>query len=118
MKNITNFINESKNFKLNDYERDALSILIGFVTQTLGDKDVIDEFKEVHDLFTNDELKKLEDVNDYVLDKNSPYSTINRNLIKDEIPVFKKMIEYCDEHDIWDNIDDYELLNILDKINK
>lgn len=115
MKTLVEFINESKYFKLTDSERDDLALAIGNLTGMIGDDDEIKKFKEFKDSLSKEEIEKFEDLYNYVLDNKNDYPTINKNIIKDEIPLIKKMIEWMDNNDML--IDDYELLNILDKIN-
>lgn len=116
MKNLVEFINESRYFSLEPNERDVLASFVGVLCGSLGDDEIeekcADLIKELSDK-DKDMLTSLYDC----LDDTYNYKKINRNMIIDEIPLIKKCIEWCDENDAWVDSNDVELLDILDKIN-
>ena len=64
MKSINQFINESKNFKLEDNERQALSDFIGIVCGNLGDQKDQEKIKSVIDPLEDKEILQLRDLYD------------------------------------------------------
>ena len=117
MRSLNEYITESKYFKLEDSERDALAALIGVLCGAMGDDEIEESCAELIKELTDKEKEQLEELYSYVLDNKYDYPTINRNIIKDDIPLIKKIIEWLDENDAWPGSNDVELLDILDKIN-
>lgn len=111
MKAINNYINESKNFKLTESERDALSDFIGVICGNIGDDEDRNELKDVIDKLNDDEISQLKDLHD-CLDDNQTYKSINRNVIIDDIPLIKKLYKLMDDNDLlnknWGLIDAFE----------
>ena len=96
MKSINDYINESKNFKLTDSEREALSDCIGVICGNLGDEEDQNEFKPVIDSLNSDEISQLENLYD-CLDDDQTYKYINRNIIIDDIPLIKKLYKLMND---------------------
>ena len=94
MKAINNYINESKNFKLTESERDTLSDFIGVICGNLGDDEDQNELKDVINELDNDEISQLKYLHD-LLDNNQTYKSINRNMIIDDIDSYE---QYCASH--------------------
>lgn len=114
MKTLVNFIHEAKSFRLSDGERDELAALVGVLSGVLGmDEDDEKLYKDLE--LSDDEKKQLEDLYD-VLDDTENYRNINRSIIKDDIDLIVKIITWMDENDAWSHGNDYELINILDKL--
>lgn len=111
MKAINNYINESKNFKLTESERDALSDFIGVICGNIGDDEDRNELKDVINKLDDDEISQLKDLHD-CLDDNQTYKSINRNVIIDDISLIKKLYKLMDDNDLlnenWDLIDAFE----------
>ena len=111
MKKLSNFIFEkSKYFTLTDDERNSLVECIGYITGDLGDIDDIKNFETVKKELSEAELKQLGDLYDCLDDKQT-YPKINRNIIKDDLELIKKVIYLIGENDL-----DYDLSNIYEKI--
>ena len=111
MKNISNFIFEkSKYFTLTDDERNSLVECIGYITGNLGDIDDIKNFETVKKELSEAELKQLDNLYD-CLENDETYPKINRNIIKDDLELIKKVIYLIGENDL-----DYDLSNIYEKI--
>ena len=113
MKSLIEYINESKYFTLTPGERDALTIVIGNITALSGNDEDIDTYEEVRkEIINDDELNKLKELYEYVLSNNQDYPKINRNIIKDEIPILIKIFTYMDENDLGS----FECTDILNKL--
>ena len=109
MKNISSFIFEkSKYFILTDDERNSLIECTGYITGNLGD---IKNFETVKKELSEDELKQLNNLYDCLEDKQT-YPKINRNIIKDDLELIKKIIYLIGENDL-----DYDLSGIYEKCN-
>ena len=113
MKNINQYINESKYFKLEDDERQALSDFVGVVCGNLGDDEDQNELKDVINELDNDEISQLKYLHD-LLDNNQTYKSINRNMIIDDIPLIKKLYKLMDDNDLFD--ENWDLIDALEKI--
>lgn len=113
MKNINQYINESKYFKLKDDERQALSDFVGVVCGNLGDDEDQNELKNVINELDNDEISQLKYLHD-LLDNNQTYKSINRNMIIDDIPLIKKLYKLMDDNDLLD--ENWDLIDALEKI--
>lgn len=116
MKTLAEYLFEGRSFTLEDEERNALASLVGVLCGDYGDDDIEDKCKDLIDLLTDDEKKQLSELTD-VLDDYENYRRINRNILKNDIPLIKKIITWLDDNDGWVSHNDYELLEILDKIN-
>ena len=113
MKAINNYINESKNFRLTESERDALSDFIGIVCGNLGDDEDQNELKDVINELDNDEISQLKYLHD-LLDNDQTYKSINRNMIIDDILLIKKLYKLMDDNDLLD--EQWDLIDALEKI--
>ena len=113
MKTLKEYINESKSFVLNDSERDALSSVIGVLSDSLEDDDMKELFKDFS--LTDKEKEQLSSLFD-VLDDRYTYKRVNSSLIKDDIKLLIKIIRWMDDNDAWYHHNDYELLDVLDKL--
>lgn len=113
MKSINDYINESKNFKLTDSEREALSDCIGVICGTLGDEEDRNEFKDIIDSLNSDEISQLKNLYD-CLDDDQTYKYINRNNIIDDIPLIKKMYKLMVDNDLLN--ENWDLIDALEKI--
>ena len=111
MKDINKYINESKYFKLEDDERQALADFIGVVCGNLGDQKDQEELKAVIDPLEDKEVLQLRELHDCLDDKQT-YKSINRNNIIDDIPLIKKLYKLMEDNDLlneqWDLIDAFE----------
>ena len=115
MKDIKEFINESKNFKLESDERQALSDLVGMLCGNIGDDADIKQLKPVIDQLSKDEIKQLDSLHD-CLDDGETYKKINRNNIIDDIPLLKKIYGLMEDNDLLG--EQWDLIDALDKINE
>lgn len=114
MKNISKFLTESsKYFTLDDGERDALETLIGTLCGSLGDEEDEQEVKPIKDELSNDEINQLSDLYDF-LDDTETYKKVNRNNIKDDIPLIIKIYNIMDEKDLLG--ENWDLIDALEKI--
>ena len=113
MKAINNYINESKNFKLAESERDALSDFIGVICGNLGDDEDQSELKDVISKLDDNEISQLKDLHD-CLDDNQTYKSINRNVIIDDISLIKKLYKLMDDNDLLN--ENWDLIDALEKI--
>lgn len=113
MKTIKEFINESKRFVLNKSERDALASLIGVLSNNLGDDEDVEFYQLVIDKLTDDEIKQLDSMYDY-LDNEETYKVINYNTAKDDIPLIKKIYQLIDDNDLFNN--NWDLMDAFEKI--
>lgn len=116
MKDIKNYINEAKKyFTLEDDERDALTTLIGIITGNLGEDEEIKFYKELFDSFTKEEQDQLNMLYDCLEDRET-YKKINRNNIKDDIPLIKKIYAWMVDNNALQ--EQWDLIDALEKINE
>ena len=113
MKSINQFINESKNFKLEDNERQALSDFIGIVCGNLGDKEDQEKIKSVIDPLEDKEILQLRNLYD-CLDDEQTYKSINRKTIIDDIPLIKKIYKLMNDNNLLD--EQWDLMDAFEKI--
>ena len=113
MKSINQFINESKNFKLENNERKALSDFIGIVCGNLGDQEDQEKIKSVIDTLEDKEILQLRDLHD-CLDDEQTYKSINRKTIIDDIPLIKKLYKLMDDNNLLDK--QWDLMDAFEKI--
>lgn len=116
MKRIKTYLMESKNFKLNDSERETLASVIGVLCGDMGDDEIDEKCADLIKELTDKEKEQLSDLFN-VLDDPYNFRSINRSTIINDIPLIKRIIEWMDDNDAWVAHDDYELINILDKIS-
>lgn len=117
MKDLINYISileSSKYFTLDDGERDALGTLIGVLCGSLGDKEDEEELKPVKNELSTDEINQLSDLFDF-LDNTETYKKVNRNNIKDNIPLIKKIYNVMVEKDLLG--ENWDLIDALEKIS-
>lgn len=95
------------------YDRDVLSLLCKLITKKILIKANAETINELHVVFTDDELDELKNIEN-ILDDYNMYTVIKKSFVKDEMPIFKKIIKYCYEHNILDDND--KLTNILNKM--
>lgn len=111
MKKLSSFIFEqSKYFTLTDDERDSLIECCGYITGNLGDVDDIKKFEVIKKELSEEELQQLNSLYDCLDDKET-YKKINKNIVKDDIELIKKIIYLISENDL-----DYDLSDIYEKI--
>ena len=114
MKDIKQYINESsKYFTLDDGERDALGTLCGILCGSLGDEEDEKELKPIKDELSDTEIEQLSDLFDF-LDDRETYKKVNRNNIKDDIPLIIKIYNIMYEKDLLG--EDWDLIDALEKI--
>lgn len=95
------------------YDRDVLSLLCKLITKKILIKANAETINELHGVFTDNELDELKNIEN-ILDDYNMYTVIKKSFVKDEMPIFKKIIKYCYEHNILDDND--KLTNILNKM--
>jgi len=115
MKDLKEYINESKTYTLNDYERDALTSVVGVLCGALGDDELEKLYKPIKDDLTDKEIAQLDSLYD-MLEDTHVYRRIKISMMSDEVPLLIKIIEYMDDEDLWSDGNDYELINILDEL--
>ena len=116
MKNLANYITEAKNyFKLESDERDALATLVGIICGNLGEDEEIKFYKDLFDSFSDKEKDQLNMLHD-VLEDTETYKQINRNNIKNDIPLLKKIYTWMSEKDAFK--ENWDLIDVLEKINE
>lgn len=115
MKNIIEYITEGKQFTLKQYERSELGNVIGFITGNIGDEDDIAPYKDLKDSLSKKELKQLDNLFD-LLDDEETWPKINKRIIKDDIPLIIKCLDWADEEDLIGN--NWDLMDAYDKIKE
>lgn len=116
MKDLINYISileSSKYFTLDDGERDALGTLCGILCGSLGDEEDEEDVKPVKDELSDDEINQLSDLYDF-LDDTETYKKVNRNNLKDDIPLIIKIYNIMDEKDLLG--ENWDLIDALEKI--
>lgn len=113
MKTISDYINESKNFKLTNDERGALSDFIGVICGNIGDDEDQNKLKYVIDELGDEEISQLKDLHD-CLDNTQTYKSINRNVIIDDISLIKKLYKLMNNNDLFNK--NWDLIDALEKI--
>ena len=104
MKNLVEYIIESKYFRFNEGERAAIATLLGYLTGNIGEDSEIKKYAEYWNVLSDDERKQMNDLFD-VCDDEQNWPVINRNNIKDDIPLLVDFLNWVDEHDLWGDCD-------------
>ena len=116
MKKILEYINEAKKFfKLENNEREALATLVGIICGNLGEEKETKFYKDLFDSLSKEEQKQLNMLYD-VLEDTETYKQINRNNIKDDITLLKKIYDWMSEKDAFK--ENWDLIDALEKINE
>lgn len=116
MKTLKEYIFESKYFTLTPGERDALASIVSIITGAIGDEDAAKKYDDLKKELSKEEIDSLDELYTYVLDDKQTYPTINRNILIPERDLIIKIIKWLDENDAWYEGNDYELVEILDKL--
>lgn len=114
MKQLTEYIIEgTKNFTLNDSERDALASFIGTLSGNLGEDEEIQSLDVIRKGLTPDEINQLDDLYDF-LDNTETYKKVNRSNLKDEISLIQKIYNLATIANVLD--EQWDLIDALEKI--
>ena len=105
-----------KKFELDQYARDSLTLFIGRV---LGYFDSSEEqynnFFVLRELLTREEREQLTLTYTF-LDDCFTYTKINSLQMKEDIPILKKILSYCEKHNMYEG--DWDLMNVAETILK
>lgn len=116
MGTLKEYILEAHNyFKLDDGERAALAEFTGILCGDLGEDEERLPYKELIDSLDPKEIKQLSDCAAFLEDTRL-FKTINRNNLRDDIPLLVKVLSWAFEHDLMD--DNWDLQNAYDKISE
>lgn len=115
MKNIVEYITEGRQFTLKEYERTELGNIIGFITGNIGDEEDIAPYKDLKDSLSKEELEQLDNLYD-LLDDEENWPKINKCIIKDDIPLIIKCLDWADEEGLMD--ENWDLMDAYDKIKE
>ena len=103
-------------FELDQYARDSLTLFIGRVLGYFdSSEEQYDNFFALRELLTREEREQLTLTYEF-LDNCLTYSTIKSQEMKEDIPVLKKILSYCEKHNIFE--DDGDLISVAETILK
>ena len=88
---------------LNNSERDGLSEVLGYITKVYGDDVDFEKYDAVRNALSGDELKRLEDLLIYTIDDREYCKTVNKRILKDDLPLLNKVYEVLDDNDLFRN---------------
>lgn len=88
---------------LNNSERDGLSEVLGHITKVYGDDVDFEKYDAVRNALSGDELKRLEDLLIYTIDDREYCKTVNKRILKDDLPLLNKVYEVLDDNDLFKN---------------
>lgn len=88
---------------LNNSERDGLSEVLGYITKVYGDDVDFEKYDVVRNALSGDELKRLEDLLIYTIDDREYCKTVNKRILKDDLPLLNKVYEVLDDNDLFKN---------------
>lgn len=98
MKDLVQYICEAQKPALNQYERDAVSNLLGIATGNLGEDDDIKAYEPFMKDLSEEEKGMLNDIYDF-LSNGEVYKRVRKSqLDKDELAVLKKFFDWCIEN--------------------
>lgn len=80
----------------------------GLITGSLGGDNPYEDIK-----LTPDEVNQLNQLYDVVSDEHT-YPKINRSIVKDDIPLIKKVMDMCNNNNLFD--DEWDLIDTYEKI--
>lgn len=114
MKNLIEFINESRQYAFTEEQRDALASLIGFLTGNIGDSDVIAEYEEFKESLTPKELEQFDNAYDY-LDDTVTYKKVRISSFFQDIDknLLKRFLEYAMDNELHTDYE-YEIEEIYE----
>lgn len=87
---------------LDSSERAALSEILGFITESIGDDEDIEKFQVVRDSLSQGELQQLQDILSYIIEDEKVYPTVYIKLFKEETPLLKKVYNILDSNNLFD----------------
>lgn len=113
MKTLTEYINESRYFKLTEYERQCVAQLIDELVYS-EDKTSDHKMLKYWEVLSDNEKEQFRQVLDVFNDDNTwPY--VNRNMIKDDIEAIVNFLNWVDENDLWGDAE-YDGPSALEKL--
>lgn len=105
-----------QSFELEQYARDSLTLFIGRVLGYFdSSEEQYDNFFALRELLTREERDQLTLTYTF-LDDCFTYTIINSRQMKDDIPVLKKILSYCEKHNMFE--DDWDLMSVAETILK
>lgn len=113
MKSIISYINESKRFKLEQDEREALAEFMGILCGNIGDEDEFKPMKVIADQLSEQELEQVSELADF-LDDTYTYKAVNNSTLKDDIELIKKIYNIAVDNDLLD--EQWDLMDAFEKI--
>lgn len=100
-------------FELDQYARDALTLFIGKLLGYYDIEEQSKQFDELRNSLTEEELEQLTITFEF-LDDCFNYKTVNNHQLKNDLPVLKKILRFCNDHDMYD--DDWDLIDVAETI--
>ena len=114
MNTLKEYILEArKYFTLDEHERHALADFVGIICGNIGEDSERNKYSDLYDSLTQKEKDQLSSCHDF-LEDDVTYKTVNRNNLKDDIELLKKVLDWAFEHDLLDN--QWDLQDAYDKI--
>jgi len=98
---------------LSEGERDGISIVLGYITKAYGEEEDFTKYDVVRNSLSDEELKQLDDLLFYVIDDKQDYRTINKRILKDDIPLLNKVYNILDDNDL---LEDWDAMSGFEKI--
>lgn len=111
---VKSALDKNKQFTLTQSEREALEVMLSFVTGAYGDDEEVAKFKVVRDSLTPEEIEQIDDLCMYVLADDQNYKTISSRQIKDDMELLNKVYNLLDNNNLLD--EEWDAMNAFEKI--
>lgn len=116
MKALIDYIYEGRMIIFDEYERDSLCEIIGFLTGNLGEDADIKKFSKYWDALSDDEKKQMNDLYE-LLDNKETWPKVNSKLIHDDIHLLLNFLNWADEEELIDD-KNYEIYDVIEKLEQ
>lgn len=118
MKNLKEYITESKSWKFSDSERDAFTTSLGNMLGHLGDDEDIERYKEFKETINDNEFNILNHIYDFLEDYEKYPLIKSRMLDKNEMTILTRFAQWMFDNDAanFDSRTDWDLMDAYEKI--
>ena len=112
MKKKSYYDDEKEKNTLNQSEREGVAEILGYRTQNFGNEEEFEKYKVVRDSLSQAELQQLDNVSTYTFEDEQVYPSVTKKLLKEDIPLLKKVYNLLDSNNLldgnWDAMSGFE----------
>lgn len=110
------YILEGKTIIFDEYERDALTEIVGYLTGNLGEDSDIEKYSEYWSVLSTEEQTQMKELYDLLDDKHT-WPKVNSKLINDDIHLLLNFLNWADEKELID-VKSHEIYDVIDKLEQ